>query len=97
MYDSFADELVKISSGYSKEQKDRIKRYAAAAGVTALGTGLGYGAGAATGRLIGFKKPGLGRTKMLMAGIGGVGALGGALLKERKKKYLDQSVSNSRD
>jgi hypothetical protein len=97
MYDSFSDELTKIAKGYSPEQKDKIKRILATAGVTALGGGIGYGLGSAAGRLAGFKKPGLGRTKLLMGTIGGLGSLGGALLKERKKKYIDKSVSNSRN
>lgn len=97
MYDSFADELTKIAEGYSPEQKERIKRTLATMGVTALGTGLGYGAGAATGRLLGFKRPSLGRTRVLMGVLGGMGALGGAMMKDKKRAYIDQSVGNTRN
>jgi len=94
MYGSFADELVKIAK-YSQEQKDRIRRTAATMAVTSLGAGLGYGAGAATGRLLGFKHPGLGRTKLLMGTLGGLGALGGAMMKDKKREYIDKPVRNT--
>lgn len=85
---SFSDELIKIAEMTPEDaHRERMKNYLLGAGVASLGTGIGYGAGSAIGRSLGWKAPQLGRNRLLMGGLGAAAGLGGLLLADSRRAY----------